>query len=92
MEFEWDDRKARSNLQLHGVSFEIAKSLWQDRNAIEIVDDRNDYGEERLIRISMASEDVLLVVVFTEREDRIRIISARRTSVNEQKQYFRQVN
>ena len=54
------------------------------------MDDREDYGEERCVVIGMAEGNVLLFVAFTEREERIRIISARRALPNEQDDYFRQ--
>jgi uncharacterized protein len=89
LEFEWDAAKAKGNWRVHGVSFELAKTVFKDPFAIELVDDREDYGEERLILIGMA-EGIRLFVAFTEREERIRIISARRATTYEQKHYFDQ--
>jgi uncharacterized DUF497 family protein len=48
LEFEWHDAKAQGNFLRHGVGFELAKTVFKDPFAIERVDDRNDYGEERL--------------------------------------------
>jgi len=90
LEFEWHDAKAEANLQAHGVSFELAKTVFKDPFAIERLDDREDYGEERLVTIGMAEGHVLLFVAYTEREDRIRIISARRVTQHEQDDYYRQ--
>ena len=90
MEFEWDDAKAEANRQTHGVSFELAKTVFKDRFAIERLDDREDYGEQRFIIVGMADGHVLLFVAYTEREERIRIISARRVTQHEQDDYFRQ--
>jgi uncharacterized DUF497 family protein len=90
VEFEWDGAKAKINLSAHGVSFDLAKSVFKDVFAIELVDDREDYGEERFITIGMADGEVLLSVVYTERAERIRIISARRATQNEQDEYFEQ--
>ncbi|HVP56351.1 MAG TPA: BrnT family toxin [Candidatus Eisenbacteria bacterium] len=90
LKFEWDAAKARANWKKHGVSFELATTVFRDPFAIELVDDREDYGEERLLLIGMVESQVLLHVAFTEREDTIRIISARRATQHEQDEYFRQ--
>ena len=90
LEFDWHGAKAEANLQAHGVSFELAKTVFKDPFAIERVDDREDYGEERFVIIGMAEGHVLLFVAYTEREERIRIISARRTTQREQDDYFKQ--
>jgi putative transcriptional regulator len=78
LEFEWHRAKAEANLRTHGVSFGLAKTVFKDPFAIELVDDREDYGEERFVIVGMAEGHVLLFVAYTEREGRIRIISARR--------------
>ena len=88
-DFEWDDAKAVENDRKHGVTFEAAITAFADPFAVEIVDDREDYGEERMILLGLAS-GVVLAVVFTEREGRIRIISARRATKHEQAHYFEQ--
>ena len=90
LEFEWRDAKAEGNWQTHGVSFELASTVFKDPFAIEFLDDREDYGEERFVVIGMAEGKVLLFVAYTEREERIRIISARRATKHEQDHYFRQ--
>jgi len=90
LEFDWHGAKAEANLQAHGVSFELAKTVFKDPFAIGRVDDREDYGEERFVIIGMAEGHVLLFVAYTEREERIRIISARRTTQREQDDYFKQ--
>ena len=77
-------------MRAHGVSFELATKAFRDAFAIERLDDREDYGEERFVIVGMAEEDVLLFVAFVERGDRIRIISARRATQDEQDDYFRQ--
>jgi uncharacterized DUF497 family protein len=89
-EFEWHDAKAEANWRNHGVSFELAKTVFSDPFAIERVDAREDYGEERFVIIGMAEGQVLLFVAYTERHQRIRIISARRVTQYEQEDYFRQ--
>ena len=90
LEFEWHDAKAEANSKLHGVTFELAKTVFRDTCAIERIDDREDYGEVRYLIIGMAEGNVLLFVAYTEREDRIRMISARRATQDEQDDYFRQ--
>jgi len=90
LEFEWHDAKAKANLQAHGVSFDLAKTVFKDPFAVERLDDREDYGEERFVIIGMAEGQVVLFVAYAEREERIRIISARRATQDEQDDYFRQ--
>jgi hypothetical protein len=90
LEFAWHDAKAEANLQAHGVSFDLAKTVFEDPLAVERLDDREDYGEERFVIVGMAAGGVVLFVAFTEREGRMRIVSARRATQNEQDDYFRQ--
>jgi uncharacterized protein len=85
-EFQWDDQKAAENYAKHGVSFEMARDVFKDPFALEWLDDRNDYGEERYGLIGMA-EGRLLFVAFTMRGDAIRIISARGAEPHEHKRY-----
>jgi uncharacterized DUF497 family protein len=87
--FEWDDNKAAANLRRHGVGFETATGAFRDPFAIEWIDQRQGYGEERLILLGMVERGILLVV-YTERTDNIRIISARRATKYEQDHYYRQ--
>jgi uncharacterized DUF497 family protein len=88
--FEWHEAKAEANLRAHGVTFDLAKTVFKDPFAIERLDDREDYGEERFVIIGRAEGNVLLFVAFTEREERIRVISARRATQYEQDNYFEQ--
>jgi uncharacterized DUF497 family protein len=87
---EWHQAKAQANFTLHGVRFDLAKTVFKDPFAVELVDDREDYGKERFVIIGMAEGDVLLLVAYTERDECIRIISARRATQNEEDNYFRQ--
>jgi hypothetical protein len=89
--FEWDEAKAVENDTKHGVSFETARAVFRDPFAVERFDDREDYGEDRFILIGMA-EGVVLTVVYTERDSRIRLISARHATKHEQDDYFTQNN
>ncbi len=90
MKFEWDEVKAKSNFKDHGVTFELAKTVFDDAFAIERLDEREDYSEERFVIIGMAEGQALLFVAYTERNGRIRIISARRATQHEQNDYFEQ--
>jgi uncharacterized protein len=85
-DFEWDDAKAASNLAKHGVSFEQARRAFEDLLAIDFADDRRHYGEERSIRLGMVGYR-LLVIVYTMRGDRVRIISAREAEPHERRRY-----
>lgn len=87
--FEWDDAKAAANLRKHGIGFAFATSVSRDLFAIEWLDDRENRGEARMVLLGMAGR-TLLVVVYVERGDRIRLISARRATRNEQDIYFRE--
>jgi uncharacterized DUF497 family protein len=89
IEFEWDEAKAESNYSKHGVSFELAVDVFKDVFAIEFSDDRKDYGEERFVIVGIVDGN-LLSVIYTERQDVIRLISARRATKNEQAKYFNQ--
>lgn len=87
--FEWHDRKARTNLRDHGVTFGEASRVFDDLRAVDSFDDSMDYDEERSIVIGLAGSR-LLVVIYTMRDERIRIISAREPGTHEQKRYFDQ--
>ena len=88
-EFEWDDGKAAANARKHGVTFEEARDVLRDPLAIELLDDREAYGEDRFVLIGMTQSRVL-VVVYVLREQRNRIISARRAEPNERRAYHEQ--
>ena len=85
--FEWDERKARSNLGKHGVTFEEAATVFGDRLSLTIPDPEHSLTEERYITMGKALTGKLLVVVHTDRGDNIRIISARRASRPERRFY-----
>ena len=86
--FEWDAVKARSNFKKHGVRFEEATSVFGDAKAITI-ESSVSKDEKRLITIGKSSSgSLLIVVVHTDRNDRIRIISARPASRSERRQYL----
>jgi uncharacterized protein len=84
--FEWDDRKAILNLAKHGVSFEMAKEVFHDTDAVDFEDRTMDYGELRR-RIIGVGGGVFLMVAYTDRGEAIRIISARRATKVERRFY-----
>jgi len=84
--FEWDEEKNRTNIEKHGVSFEQASRIF-DGVTLTVVDDRFDYGEIREISIGMIDEIAYLTIAHTDRDGRIRIISARPASRNERRRY-----
>ena len=86
MQFEWDSDKAALNARKHGISFELAALVFLDDDRLIAIDDRFDYGEERIITMGHI-ENRLHVVVYTETEDTIRIISARKANKREQERY-----
>ncbi len=86
MKFEWDENKNKSNLEKHGIDFNQAKEVFNDKDKIEITDKREDYGEERTKIIGKAM-DLLLSVIYTMRDATVRLISARASSRKERKDY-----
>jgi len=88
MNFEWDAEKAQTNLEKHGVRFEIATAVFIDPHHITVIDDRFDYDEERLVTLGR-THDGILVVVTTERDEGqiTRIISARKANKRERIAY-----
>src|SRR5438105_3230391 len=88
--FEWDPNKELENVRKHGIDFTTATRIWAG-SFVEKVDDRRDYAEIRIIATSEANGR-LLVVVFTWRADRRRIISARRANSREKRRFEAQIN
>jgi uncharacterized DUF497 family protein len=86
--FEWDPRKAKSNERKHGVSFDEACTIFDDSAATIFPDEDHSNGEEREIIVGRSILHRVLLVSFTERAvDRVRIISARKATRREQKDY-----
>lgn len=85
--FEWDDEKAQSNLKKHGVSFDEAATIFNDPRIATISDPDNSEDEERYISIGMSVIMRLLSVIHTFRKERIRLISARKATKAEKKNY-----
>ena len=87
MDYEWDPKKAVSNVKKHNVRFADAVTVFTDDRAMTI--DDSQASEERHITLGMGALGRILVVVYTWRGDRIRIISARHATPSERKQYER---
>ena len=86
-DFEWDPEKAQGNIQKHTVGFGEASSVFDDPIFITVIDEEHSDDEERYITIGLSNKNRLLLVAHTERDDRIRIISARKATKNEEKFY-----
>ena len=85
--YEWDPKKAEKNLSKHDVYFDEASSVFDDPNFITFLDEEHSFDEERYITIGLSTKGRLLLVAHTERNDRIRIISARKATKNEEAFY-----
>ncbi len=85
LEFEWDEEKARSNYIKHGVRFETAAHVFEDENLLEYYDAYHSGPEDRYQVIGKVNQ--ILFVVYTERKERIRLISARKATKMERKRY-----
>ena len=88
-DFEWDETKNASNCVKHGVTLGHAQLAFADPFAVAEYDDRDDYGEDRFTLVGMV-ESTLIFVAYTERDDSIRIIMARRATRHEQDDYYEQ--
>lgn len=86
-EFEWDDDKGRSNFRKHGVSFDEAATIFNDPKIATISDPDHSENEERYISIGMSVLLRLLTVIHAFRQNRIRLISARKATKAEKKNY-----
>lgn len=87
LEFEWDVRKAEANRKKHGVSFEEAATVFADPLAAIFADHEHSMEEDREIIIGHSESGQLLLVSFTERKEKIRIISARPATRRERREY-----
>lgn len=89
LQFEWHDTKAAINRRKHGVTFEEAATVWNDANAWFVSDWRHSDDEVRAKITGFSDRDRLLTVVFTERDDAKRIISAWKATAAEEEAYAR---
>ena len=88
--YEWDDDKNRKNVEKHGIDFETAKRIF-DSPIVSRRDERKDYNEIRYVSIGIIDQVAMIVVVHTNRQDRIRLISARPASRRERRIYYEQI-
>ena len=84
--FEWDREKAKKNKIKHGISFKTATAVFDDPNRLDLPDDEHSFDESRRKVIGMV--DDILFVIYTERYDRIRLISAREAEDDERSDYY----
>lgn len=88
MKFQWDEEKNQLNKAKHKISFETAAYVFMDPRCIELYDSKHSGEEDRFIAIGKVGE--VLFVVFTERKDSIRLISARLATSTERRLYYDQ--
>jgi len=89
VKWEWDEKKNRANFNKHEVWFEEAQSIWADAGSLEFFDPIHSDREDRFIRIGRSTRNRLLLVVFYERAscEVIRVISARKATPSEKREY-----
>ena len=87
LQFEWDSKKAQSNKRMHGIIFEEASTIFADLLSITIPDPAHSIGEDRFITIGTSVNNKIIVVVHSDRGDIMRIISARKATRKERRQY-----
>ena len=87
LNFEWDEEKAKKNLRNHQVSFEEAKVVFKDSFLITYPDPKHSIGEQRYLNIGLSARGQVLIVVHTERGEKIRIISCRKATTSERRDY-----
>jgi len=87
VQFEWDRKKAANNFRKHKVSFDEAVTVFYDPLSATFNDPEHSIGEERYITVGYSSTRRLLVVSYTARDDRIRIISTRRANTKEKRRH-----
>jgi len=91
LNFEWDPNKARNNFKNHAVSFKEATSVFDDEQGITIFDPDHSESEDRFIVFGRSAMERYLLVVHTERNDAVRIISARELTRIERKKYEKEI-
>jgi uncharacterized protein len=87
MEFEWDEEKAAANLAKHEVSFDEAQTVFDDPLYVDFYDPDHSFDEHRYIIIGESQQRRLLIVSYTERDERVRLISAREVTGSERETY-----
>lgn len=87
LSFEWDNKKAVSNQQKHGITFDEASTVFADTLSLTIHDPLHSENEERFTIIGVSHKNHVLIVIHTEMDDNVRIISARKATKNERLYY-----
>jgi len=87
MEFEWNSKKARSNFNKHGISFDEASTVFEDTLATVYEDPDHSVEERRFLMIGLSSKGQLLHIAFADRGERIRIVNARKVTKKEKRLY-----
>lgn len=87
MVYEWDANKAATNLSKHGVSFEEAKTVFDDPLYVDFYDPDHSSGEHRFILLGQSAQGRVLFVSYMERNSSIRLISAREATPSERRAY-----
>lgn len=85
--FEWDEKKADENLRKHGVSFDEAKTVFNDPFSVTIYDPDHSSDEQRYVDIGLSLKGRLIVVSYCGRGETIRLISSRKATRKEQRYY-----
>jgi len=87
LSFEWNAAKANTNLSKHDVNFDEAETVFDDPFAITFPDEEHSQNEVRFIILGFSNKARILIVVFTKRDETIRLISSRKATKNERKSY-----
>jgi hypothetical protein len=90
MAYEWDEAKRLTNIEDHEIDFVDAQEIFDGDIVVVEDDDRFDYGERRFLALGLMNGEVI-AVVYTERGDNLRLISARKASKHEEKRYFEEI-
>lgn len=89
MQFEWDEQKEKTNIKKHGLDFETAARVFDDENRLEWYDEIHSEYKDRYITIGLIDGIAcVIMVVYTDREETIRIISARKATKQEKEMYY----
>ena len=89
MLFEWDDEKEKINIVKHGIDFAAAALVFRDENRLELYDESHSDHEDRYITIGViGGETCVVMVVYTERGEAVRLISARKATKQERRMYY----
>lgn len=88
VKFQFNTKKAKRNIAKHGVSFEEAASCFDDSSGLDFNDEEHSDSEERFILLGRSKAGRVLVTIYTERNDEIRLISSREASIKEEEYYY----